>query len=135
MSGTIAVGENEDITLDFDATELDPNEYYAELVINNNDPDNPQMIVPVTLDVTVGIHENDKLGVMIYPNPATDMVHVQSDGLIHSVELLNLIGQRIELKQVEGESCQFNTSNLQSGIYIVKIDTEYGVITQKVTVQ
>lgn len=135
MSGTIAVGESEDITLDFDATNLEPNEYYAELVINNNDPENPQMKVPVTLDVTVGISENEKLGVMIYPNPATDYVHVQADGMVHSAELLNLIGQRVELKQVNGESCKFDTANLDSGIYILKVDTELGVVTQKVTIR
>ncbi len=134
-SGTIAVGENEDITVDFDATDLEPAQYYGELVINNNDPENPQMIVPVTLDVTVGVNEFDKIGVMIYPNPATDVLHVKSDGQIQNVELLNLMGQQISFNQVDDQSCVIKTAGLNAGVYVIKVKTDHGVITQKVTVQ
>ncbi|MCB2219673.1 MAG: T9SS type A sorting domain-containing protein [Bacteroidetes bacterium] len=135
MSGTVAVGENEDVMVDFDATNLEAGEYYAELVINNNDPDNDQMIVPVTLDVTVGIYETEKTAVMIYPNPATENIHVKSDATIQTIELLNLMGQQVNFFNVDNDSFRINSGNLDSGIYILKIRTDRGEITQKVTVQ
>ena len=51
-SGTLLPGEFVDITVTFDATDMYGGTYDAELVIENNDPDNMDLVVPVTLDVT-----------------------------------------------------------------------------------
>ncbi len=51
-SGVLMPTESIDITVTFDATDMYGGTYQAELVINNNDPDNLDLVVPVTLDVT-----------------------------------------------------------------------------------
>ena len=53
-SGTIAAGESETITLDFDATDLEVNTYTADLTLSSNDPDEPVITVPVSLIVQEG---------------------------------------------------------------------------------
>jgi subtilisin family serine protease len=51
-AGTIAPGESYDISVTFDAIELAPAIYQAEIVIISNEPDSPR-IVPVTMTVNL----------------------------------------------------------------------------------
>jgi len=51
--GSLNSGETDDITVGFDMTGLSPGIYLANITINSNDPDNPQLIIPV--EVNVGI--------------------------------------------------------------------------------
>ncbi|MCD4736137.1 MAG: hypothetical protein K8R53_08850 [Bacteroidales bacterium] len=50
-SGTVAVGASEDVDVTFDATGLVVGVYSAQIVINNNDQNNSQILVDVTLSV------------------------------------------------------------------------------------
>lgn len=50
--GTIAPGESAEITVTLKATDLEMGDYYANLKINNNDPDNELVLVPVHLLVS-----------------------------------------------------------------------------------
>ena len=50
--GTIAPDSSENIEVTFDATGLTPDTYTASLDITSNDPDEPLIIVPVTLNAT-----------------------------------------------------------------------------------
>jgi subtilisin family serine protease len=52
-SGTTAAGESSDVTVTFDATGLAEGTHEALLCINSNDPANPRVDVPVTLNVTI----------------------------------------------------------------------------------
>ncbi len=51
-SGTIPAGQNTNVTVTLKATDLPPGDYYANLRINNNDPDNSVYIVPVHLKIS-----------------------------------------------------------------------------------
>ncbi len=53
-SGTIAAGESETISLDFDATDMLENTYTADLNLSSNDPDEPMITIPITLIVQEG---------------------------------------------------------------------------------
>jgi len=53
-AGTIAAGESETISLDFDATDMEENTYTADLSLSSNDPDEPMIIIPITLIVQEG---------------------------------------------------------------------------------
>ncbi len=51
ISGTVSAGDSLDVDVILNATGLDPGDYSAEIVINNNDPDEDPMTVPVTMHV------------------------------------------------------------------------------------
>lgn len=51
LNGTIAPGEMMEIEVAFDATGLAVDVYNAQIIITSNDPGNPQLVVPVTLQV------------------------------------------------------------------------------------
>jgi len=53
-SGTVPAGSSTDVTVTFDSTGLAVGSYFGNLSIKSNDPDQPEVIVPVTLNVTEG---------------------------------------------------------------------------------
>jgi len=74
----------------------------------------------------------------IYPNPAKDNLFVAKNGIdIQKVELLTLQGQIQHQVSIRYgvDRIQVNTSNLQSGVYLLKLDTDNGAIVEKIIVQ
>jgi|GEM_PF-1331178 len=53
-SGTIQPGNNQQVTVGFDAGALAPGTYNANIKITSNDPVEPQVMVPCTLDIITG---------------------------------------------------------------------------------
>jgi|GEM_PF-1121786 hypothetical protein len=137
-SGTIAGGGSEEIMVDFDTDGLDNGVYEAELHIGANDPENNYTAIPVTLDISTAIidGEEEKIGVMTYPNPASENINIKANDVITSVKLINQIGQVVYENNGGTESHAINVSNLDKGIYMVQVKTENSnVTTQKVIVE
>ncbi|MGK0446656.1 MAG: Leucine-rich repeat (LRR) protein [Polaribacter sp.] len=68
--------------------------------------------------------------ISLYPNPVNDILKITiSNGLeIKSIEVLNILGKRI----VKTTSTEIRFTNLKDGIYLLRINTNKGVITKKV---
>jgi hypothetical protein len=59
LDGTVPAWDDIDLTVTFDATDLEEGVYYAEINIASNDPDQPLIIVPATLTVGYGCETHD----------------------------------------------------------------------------
>ena len=81
----------------------------------------------------LGINEVKKeLNASIFPNPVKDILNIQFDGKLKSVEIYNLQGQKL----ITATQKQINISSLSSGIYIVRIeDIENNTITKKIIIK
>ena len=82
------------------------------------------------------------LDIQLYPNPARDRFNIEVSGDLNgkiSFELYAPQGQLIQLKEsnLSGGSAfiSWNTSNLTSGMYFLKIKTQSGETVKKVIVQ
>ncbi|NCA85739.1 MAG: T9SS type A sorting domain-containing protein [Clostridia bacterium] len=72
----------------------------------------------------------------LYPNPATDVVNINTNFVISNVKVINYVGQVIFESNPAQEDFQINTSNLVSGMYFVQIEnTEGYVITKRLTIK
>ncbi|MBO4655973.1 MAG: Omp28-related outer membrane protein [Bacteroidales bacterium] len=80
-------------------------------------------------DLTVGISENNATGTAIFPNPATDVLNVISESMINQVEIYNVQGQLV--KAVYGNVDNISISDLNNGMYFVKVTTDNGTATHK----
>lgn len=58
-SGTIAPGASENVTVSVNTTGLAVGNYSAEIVITSNDPDEGEVVVPVTLEVVPAVSSYD----------------------------------------------------------------------------
>lgn len=80
-------------------------------------------------ELTTGISENNETGTAIYPNPATDVLNVISENNISKVEIFNVQGQMV--KAVNGNVSSLSISDMNAGVYFVKVTTDQGTATHK----
>lgn len=67
----------------------------------------------------------------IYPNPANSVLNINASSNINMVEVFNMMGQKVASYNANDTFATINTSNLNAGVYTVRISTENGVATQK----
>ena len=71
-------------------------------------------------DLTTSIHEIANTVINIYPNPATDIIHVDVDGqLSYEVNLYNLTGQLI---RTFGKANSISVGSMPAGSYILEVN-------------
>lgn len=84
-------------------------------------------ITPQTLSVT-GLKQFEFES---YPNPFIDMLNIQAASDIDKIEVFNLMGKRVISETINAKQTQLETSNLSSGVYILKAYINASVGTYK----
>jgi len=87
------------------------------------------------VDVTVGIDEIGENEVSLYPNPASNRVNVTSIHEMTRLTVTNYVGQIVYTEDVSTTRVELNTNSYQAGVYLVKIETESGVVTKRVIIR
>jgi len=82
-----------------------------------------------------GITENGKTSTVVFPNPATHWVTIESELNISQITIINNIGREVYNSFVGEKSIQVNTAGFNKGIYIIRIETEKGIISEKLVIQ
>ena len=70
---------------------------------------------------------------IVFPNPATENININSESSIQMVEIYNLQGQRVLVEN--GNVSTLSVSGLANGMYLLKVTTEKGVSTYKISKQ
>ena len=113
--------------------------YYVTVVYKNS-ADNSILCEPSTDTITVtfpavGMNELANSQIMIYPNPATEVVNVKSDYTITGIDVMNFIGQTVyTVSNVDSKTAKLNVVGFKSGVYFVKVSTTEGMRMVKITV-
>jgi hypothetical protein len=79
------------------------------------------------------INETGAAEARLFPNPATDMVNVEAAG-INRITVINAVGQVVYDIEVDAAKTQLNTASLESGVYMVRINTENGMVTKRMSI-
>jgi len=87
----------------------------------------------VTIDPASGVDEYVNAGIRIYPNPANDLLTVESNvpGQ-HFIEITSLNGQLLYSDKMEGPTHQIDLSSFQKGLYFITIRSRDYVRTEKI---
>ena len=72
--------------------------------------------------------------ILLYPNPAKDMLYIKTNETILDVKMINSIGQIMYKESIGSKKHKINVSNLNPGFYIVQILTQKGLTTHKIQV-
>jgi hypothetical protein len=80
-----------------------------------------------------GVEELEAGEVSVYPNPTTANFTVEAAEMNH-VSVFNTLGQMVYEANCEGNKTEINLENVETGIYVVRIDTNNGMITRRITV-
>ncbi len=75
--------------------------------------------------VTTDIDDFVTLGLTVYPNPVKDNLFVSSDSEITQLILTDISGKIIhEFDNISSDTFELNITNLQSGVYLLRISTK-----------
>ncbi|NJM78440.1 MAG: T9SS type A sorting domain-containing protein [Flavobacterium sp.] len=87
----------------------------------------------VVLNNTLSSSSFDYVSTTLYPNPAKNQLTISSKNSFNSIEILNLLGQKVkEVANKQGETAlTVDVSDLQNATYIVKLNSNEGVSTTK----
>lgn len=81
-----------------------------------------------------GVEENEMQEVMVYPNPAKDLLTIKAEN-INEVDVYNAIGQKVYSQTVNASEALINLDGLDSGIYLVRLVAGGNEIIRKVSIQ
>ena len=84
--------------------------------------------------IPVGIEEVENDQLRIYPNPASQLVNVESTVEIIGIKVYNNAGQLVLDEQVKVFNHQIDVSGYDKGIYYISLETIDGPILKKITI-
>ena len=87
----------------------------------------------ITIDGVVGIDDPD-MNISVYPNPVNNVLNINANCNINSVEVYNMMGQMVGTYDANDVKASINTTSFANGVYTVRINTENGTTTKKFTV-
>ena len=79
-------------------------------------------------EITSAINLNNKFTVIVYPNPADDVLFIKSGSNFRgTISLINSLGQLVLKKELSNKyTLQLNTSTISQGIYYLRIESSSG---------
>ena len=98
---------------------------YSELILEGDAP-------PV-----VSIEKRQKAELKLFPNPAKETITLRATGCnLQKVEILDVNGRVLHSATLNGtETFDYNVSGMPSGIYLARVKTPCGVLTEKFSVK
>jgi len=98
----------------------------------------PAMALDIPEDdfVYVFVTDVNELGaveVRLFPNPATENVNIEAANM-NRITVINAVGQVVYDREISAERTQLNVASYEAGIYMVRINTETGLVTKRMTI-
>lgn len=131
----IYFGRETTYPLTFNTQNVDYGDYEATLHIEINNNPELEITIPVNLHVTpTEVEENIVNKSNVYPNPTSGIVKIEAEN-IQNVSIYSMLGEKVFATAASGDAFEYNFSNNESGVYLIRVETAQGVITKRVTVK
>ena len=141
LTGELVWFENLDGQGSFGAPQFIFNDLPFAITVTAADLDGDGDMDPVAASQTSGFiywFENDLLGVeelemaqiQLYPNPVSEILHIQSRDPLQQVTFYDVLGQSLMTVYKDFENIP--VSNLPAGVYFVEVQTLKGVLVKRV---
>ena len=106
--------------------------YEIQVQANCGDGNLSDWSASITVQTTdVGIVSYLENSITLFPNPANDVINVQSTMFkVQSIEVIDVYGKLINTVNVVDNPTRINVSGLANGMYFVRVTTEEGVVTK-----
>ncbi len=110
--------------------------YYYKVTAYNSACESNPALTPNNVDYVVvavmAVAENS-INARLYPNPTSGNLKIEANA-IKTVEVFNLVGQKVFEEEINANECVVNMKDFGNGIYMVRIQAASGITTQKVSV-
>lgn len=71
---------------------------------------------------TLSIEDEDQAKLSVYPNPVTDILIIKSPETITKTSIFNILGKEVLHKKHNSDQIQIRISNLNNGLYFIKVE-------------
>lgn len=87
-------------------------------------------------DITIGVDEQLQGSQLeVYPNPASDRVNIKADSKIENVQVFSHNGQLVYETKAGSNILNLNTAQFEAGLYLFRVQTATGVVTESVVIE
>lgn len=84
------------------------------------------------LDVTLGINDYENKSFSVYPNPASDRIHISSaSNYVKEFQLSDLTGKILKTQNCDTSEVEISLDQIANGVYFLRITDSEGKITFK----
>lgn len=82
---------------------------------------------------TIRIESQEIFTIQVYPNPTQSILNLQTNGnKMREIQLYSISGKYLFAKEIDAENYTLPTSFLESGLYMLRIKTDKGMLTKKI---
>lgn len=91
-------------------------------------------VLNLVVDATLGVDDNLLSQVAVYPNPTSNELNVKVPASVEIMDaaIYDVLGKKVNAQLVGGK---MNTADLSAGVYILKVTTSAGTLTEKIVKQ
>ncbi len=86
------------------------------------------------IDDCNSVQELDEMLATVYPNPTHGTLTIEADD-IENISIYNMLGEKLFEASADGNRFEYDFSPHEVGIYLVRIQTEKGMVTKRVMVE
>ena len=134
--GSMAIGASDVVSVNVNSIGLSIGDVMtADINFVTNDPENPTVIIPLTLTVgEADVIEVSESAYNVYPNPTTGLVTIEGEN-ISAISIYNAAGQLVNIIRVNG-NVSVDMSSFGTGVYFFNIvDNANNSTVQRVVVK
>jgi hypothetical protein len=86
-------------------------------------------------EVILGTSDYDLDRITLFPNPTKDIINIVSPtAAIMRVDVYDVMGRLVKQKStINNSRCELDFSSMETAVYFIKVNTEIGSVTKKVT--
>jgi hypothetical protein len=84
-----------------------------------------------SVPANLGLDDNELINLLVFPNPTTGSIHINSDEVISKVEVYQLSGELALEQSSNNTSVEMDLSALNTGMYLVKVYGKDGAVSVK----
>lgn len=107
--------------------------YYVTAVYSGGESD-PSDEIEVLLLIS-GLDEKSVGSARIFPNPASEFVYIHTEEEIRSIRIFNQSGQLLKTAKPSAFNQKVDISDINTGLYILQIETINGLISKKLMIR
>ncbi|GAA3617686.1 T9SS type A sorting domain-containing protein [Flavivirga amylovorans] len=85
---------------------------------------------------SLSVNEVETVDISVYPNPANDIVNINSKEIINSVTIYSILGEKVMTANIDASSATIDITPLQNkGVYFLNFNTDTGVAVKKIVIK
>ncbi len=84
-----------------------------------------------SVPANLGLEESELINLLMFPNPTNGTIYINSDEVISKIEVYQLSGELAMEQTVNNTSSEMNLSELNTGMYLVKVYGTNGAVSVK----